>query len=372
MFSVVKTLSQASIITLLAACSSGGAPRQQASPGLLSPTPRTASTSVVESEEPWKFNGKPGKVIRTYHYRLFTTESDPVLISRLPGFMEAALSHYTSALGPLPSPEFKLDTFLMATRAQWTQLTQQLMGSQAASFLRIPRGGYASSGRAIYYDIGAQDTMAIASHEGWHQYTQRTFKDLLPVWLEEGVATYMEGHRWDGATPIFLPWSNLERFDQLRSAAASGTLFSLEDLLSASPQDLIDPPVTDPTRPAPPHRARDSALTYYAQIWALVHFLREAEGGRYSAHLTELLSDAANGRLSLTLSLQMPPVAAKNALASRRGPALFTAYFTPDLAAASAQYARFIDQVVRPGSRTPIVDGKSPVEAATAAGPSNP
>jgi hypothetical protein len=70
------------------------------------------------------------------------------------------------------------------------------MGSDAEVYLKIQRGGFAASGRAILYDIGPRDTFAIAAHEGWHQYTQKSFRAPLTVSFEEGLATYMEGFRW--------------------------------------------------------------------------------------------------------------------------------------------------------------------------------
>ena len=40
-------------------------------------------------------------------------------------------------------------------------------------------------------------------------------------------------------------------------------------------------------------------LTFYSQLWALAHFLMEGEGGRYAPSMRAIISDAAEGRLSL-------------------------------------------------------------------------
>ncbi len=308
---------------------------------------------TIESVEAWAYDGHPGRIIRTEHYRIYTTQDDPTLMSRLPAFVETALAQYRTALGPLPAPALKMDTFVMATRPQWARLTQQLMGDKADLYLRIPRGGYASGGRAVFFDLGGggQDTMSMAAHEGWHQYTQRTFRNTLPAWLEEGIATFMEGHRWDRATPVFLGWANLERFDQLRGAAAAGHILSLGDLLATSPQRIISGNEVQP----------ENALTYYAQVWVLTHFLREGAGGRYRKSLEVLVSDAQAGRLAMSLSVRTGRTDAGRALGTGTGPVLFAAYFNRDLNEAAGEYARFIEQVVRPGSRGPIVEGRSPI-----------
>ncbi len=318
----------------------------------VSPTTLSDQTKpVILSVDPWTYQNHPGRIVRTPYYRLFTTSDDPLLTQRLPAFLEDAMQHYTTGLGPLPHPKVRLDTFLMASRPQWVALTKQLMGKQAGTYLRIQRGGFAALGRGVFWNIGPRDTPAIAAHEGWHQYTQRTFAEPLPVWLEEGVATFMEGFRWDPARPekaIFLPWANVERFDQLRRAASHETLMTLPELLNASPQNLIN-------------TTTDGTLTYYAQLWALLHFLHEGEDGLYSTQLHTLLLDAANNRLERTLKTHFSSRRAARAIRTRRGPDVFTAYFTKDLDLAARQYHAFINQVAASGSKNLIVAGRSPI-----------
>ncbi len=324
---------------VLAGC--GGSPAApEASPGV-------RSTNEVLSVEPWEFNGRPGRIIRTHWHRIYTTETDPALTDRLPAFLERALDHYTTALGPLPRPPMKLDTFLMSTRPQWAELTWRLMGDQAPTFLRIQRGGFASGGRAVLWSIGPHDTLSIAAHEGWHQYTQRTFRDWLPVWLEEGVATYMEGFVTDPGDPfrpLFSGWANVERFDQLRQSSAQGELLPLGALLSSNPQELI-------------HATTTGTLTYYAQVWALVHFLHEERRDG----LRTLLADGAAGRMALALELRLGKAAAVEALRTRQGDAIYRVYFG-DPAADAPEYTRFIAKLVETGSRDRIVAGRSPFE----------
>lgn len=332
----------------LSACAGPARPSAPASPAVLEPgSPRT-----VLSSEPWIFNGEPGRVLRTGSYRIYTTETDPYLLDRLPAFLEAALEQYRTALGPLPAPPLTLDTFLMASRPQWSALTLQVMGDQAAPYLRIQRGGFAAGGRAMLWTIGRHDTLAIAAHEGWHQYTQRTFRQWLPVWLEEGIATFMEGFVSDPIDPdrpVFHGWANVERFDQLRAAGLRGEILALEELLAIQPQDLIA-------------RSSEGTLTYYAQVWALVHFLREGDGGRHREALQTLVSDAAEGRLQRALEIGMGAPEAARALDERRGSAVFRAYFGPDISPVSGRYAEYVSRIVTEGSRERIVAGRSPLQ----------
>jgi hypothetical protein len=342
-----------SLLTLaaiaLAGCASTGAERvaqdeappqnrHTASAGAIA-EPGGAMRAAVLRAEPWTYEGHRGQVVRTRHYRIFTTETDALLAGRLPGFLELALEHYRTAITPLPAPDLRLDAYLMDNRPQWARLAQRLLGDRAAPFLRIQRGGFATRGIGVYYDLGAFDTLAIAAHEGWHQYTQRVFRDGLPTWLEEGIASYMEGHRWAGATPVFLPWANMERYDQLRAAAAEDRLPSLAEFIVS--RGAIG-------------QAEEAGLDFYAQAWLVTHFLAsERRQG-----LTRLLTDAADGRLRRVVRAATRDRGAITAGADIQR-VLFEAYFG-DLAAAEAEYERFLTAVVAPGGRSDVAAGRPP------------
>jgi hypothetical protein len=306
------------------------------------------SAAVVVSEERWTFAGRDGSVIRTPHYRLFTTTRDERLRDRAPVFLEHALAHYRSSIVDLPAPPQKLDTYLMDNRPQWVLVTKRLMGDAAEEIEQIQRGGFASRGIGVYWDLGVYDTLAVAAHEGWHQYTQRTFRDPLPVWLEEGLAVYMEGHRWRVREPRFVPWANVERFDRLRELVRDDRLVPLPELLEMAPNDhLAD--------------TGGALLDFYAQVWALTHFLKEGSEGRYRVGLGRLLRDAQSGELRVALGARLGPGAGAAALASRRGPAVFEAYVDEDLASAGLAFEAFCRDVTRTGAREAIAVGRSPV-----------
>ncbi len=303
--------------------------------------------------ETWEFAGATGSIIRTANYRIHTTSDSEELLLRFPVFVEAALQHYRSIIVDLPAPDRRLDSFVFSDRPQWIAFTGQLMGDRASQYEQIRRGGYSTGGRAVFWDIGLFDTMAIAAHEGWHQYTQRTFKDSLPVWMEEGLGTFMEGHRWRGRVPEFLPWSNPERFDQLRRAYYRDQLIPLDKLLESRPEDMLGGRNTE-------------VLNYYAQVWALMQFLNEGEKGKYHERLQTMLLDAGKGQIRQRVSATMrkraqggsrPSMAEGNA-------ALFGVYFNDDLEAAQAEYLDFISQIVASGARQLMLQGRSPIGSA--------
>jgi hypothetical protein len=317
------------------------------SPGVVA-----APAKLVLSEEPWQFDASPGRVVRTPSYVLFTTLPKGQLADRMPAFLERALFHYTSEIADLPRPTEPMETFLFATRPQWNRKTQSVLGGDAGPFLRIDRGGFSFRGQGVYYDLGTiNDTLTIAGHEGWHQYVQTTFREPLPTWLDEGVATYMEGYRPspdDPALPIFMPWANMERYETLRFSLYRRRLLPLDELLRTSPQQLM---------------SRDdwAPLRYYAQVWALIHFLREGEAGKYEPALSAMLTDAAFGRASRVVEERLGRQAGSTYRTRRDGTLLFTAYVSPDLALVDTQFKAFMDQLAQRGVRTKISQGKSPI-----------
>jgi len=306
---------------------------------------------VVRRRDAWDFAGTEGVVIETAHFRVHSTAVGSAVLDRLPAFSEDALRAYRLRFAALPPPGGRMDTFLMQNRSEWELLTRHLMGERAEEFLRVRRGGFAANGRTVLYDTGMQQSLRLVGHEGWHQYTQRTFRDRLPAWLEEGMATQFEGFRWSAEAigrAEFLPWANLERFDVLRDAEAEGRLMPLVRVLSTTPSAQLG-------------RSDEAAIVYYAQLWALLRFLDEGEGGRHRPSLARVLEDAAEGTLETTIRRRLGLTREQARKPAVRGNALFAAYFDGGIRELSASYDRFLRELVKPGARNAVAAGRSPL-----------
>ena len=330
---------------LLSACAGGGA--QSGSPGVLG-APRA---EVAVSSSPWTFQGNPGMAYTSAHYRVLTTVNRAILTDRISRFAEASLARFGEAFPVLPEPHTGLEVFVLESRPEWERFVIEVFGPDGFDrYSGIERGGFTERGRSVLWDIGVQDTFAILAHEGWHQYEQVSMRDPLPAWLDEGIAVWAEGFRWDTYRPdepVFLPWANVERFDQLRRASARGGLMPLEQLLTERPQRLI-------------RVSAESTLTYYAQCWALVHYLRSDP--TYREALDRLLEDAAAGRVGDRVRARLGDRAARSASQRRTGTEVWRVYFGDDLEAEGVRYAAYLARVVEPGAKNQIVRGESPVE----------
>ena len=352
------------ILSVVLAASAVHGCRSSSSPSVAPAAPAAVKNDLRRTEpiiEPWSFAGKNGECIDIGTHRVHSTLRDPVIRERMQIFLPTALDHYRSALVPLPAPDEPIEVFLFGSRTEWLGYTRERLPQEAAMYEKIGRGGYTVEGDAVLYDIGRWDTFTIASHEGWHAYTQHVFRHSLPVWLEEGIACYMEGVRGgvDGAPPTFIPWRNFERFGELRDVVARNRLIPLEELVQGTPQDALA-------------NGRTTLLGYYAQVWALVHFLNEGEGGRYRRGLERLLSDAVEGRIAGTL-WESSRAGTRNerrmAIGRQVGPAVLREYFAEDLPRISAEYDAFVRAVVARGNGEKIWRGESPLKVISAATP---
>ncbi|MBG80070.1 MAG: hypothetical protein CMJ39_05075 [Phycisphaerae bacterium] len=278
-------ITMAITVGLLASCESGKP--VESTPLAISDDDRFNSDEVQTNQ--WSFLGIKGEQIRTRHWDIRTTMRSERFRSILPTFYEKALDRYQNAFGvELPPPDRSLETYLFSDRRQWKNKTRMILPDKAQSFEGIGRGGFTTNGIAVLYDIDGygwhRDTLALGSHEGWHQYVQVTFKDQLPTWLDEGIATTMEGFSWRRGGLSFLPAANRERWGRLRECVYEDRLIPLDMLLSAHPEGFLD-------------GRKQTLLDYYAQIWALARFLDEAEDGLYRDQIGNALLLAANGDL---------------------------------------------------------------------------
>ena len=347
------------LLVLLVGCVT----RSSTTPNRATPAASTQPGQVSETDAPiplertaWRFAGADGQIITTRHYQLYITLADPKVIDRLLVFAERGLTHYTSALADLPMPAGRLETYLFQDRKQWEAKTRQLLPTQAPTFLNLGRGGFTTRGRSVLYYIDrhgrTRDTFAILAHEGWHQYAQTTFRRQLPVWLEEGIATYMEGYLTDPDGRVeFRPWANRERYRTLRHAVRTETLIGLDEVITRTPQSFLEV-------------SKDQLLIYYSQVWALVHFLHEGRGEQYRPRLTQLLTDAAQGRVAAKRSTGNESNEGRRRAGTRRSrlaSMLVKQYFDAEFDTFEQQYTQFVHQVVAPGGYDRIAEGRSPL-----------
>lgn len=271
--------------------------------------------------EPWRYRGVEGRKVTTARYELFTTLRDEFLLSAMPELLEAAVDYFRELVPPAGDVEGeRMRVYLFADRGGWAEFTRGFTGPRAAEFLRITNGGYSERGVTVIQYVSHQTTFPIMAHEAFHQYVYHAVGRGIPAWVNEGMAVVCEGQRWSGERLVtFDPWHNPMRRNTLAEALAAGELFSLEELLATNAGRVVQLPSR-------------VVGTYYAQLWALMLFLREGGGGKYAAGTAAMLRSLAR-----EASATGPSV-----WAASPGEALFRRFITEDLAGFSTEFQEFV------------------------------
>jgi hypothetical protein len=267
---------------------------------------------ALEGVEVWEGDYGKGLKLTTAHYEIFTTLLEPLMLRRIPLFMESAYRGYN---GELPEPietTTKFTIYLFADREQWAAFTKSFAGEQADLFCKIKAGAYYLNGACVAYNIGRKRTFSALGHEGWHQFNSRCFKFRLPSWLDEGVAMLFESPRTEEGVFSFEPakgqldqtrlWragENTYRLDALKKTLktnrpkagstkpAFGGMIPLKELIAINPGEVL---ATNES---------EQVLAFYSQSYALVRFLREGSFGKHLDNYHQLLADGLKGNWPL-------------------------------------------------------------------------
>jgi hypothetical protein len=244
---------------------------------------REQNLSELESVEVWQNEYGPGLKLLTAHYEILTTLMEPLMLRRIPGFVESAYRAYNRQLPEAVETKTRFVIYLFADRAQWESFTRNFAGEQAEIFCRIQAGAYYHQNACVAYDIGPDRTFSVLGHEGWHQFNDRHFKFRLPSWLDEGVAMLFEAQSSGDGSFDFQPADNAYRLNALRKTLDANAMMPLEQLIATTPGDVL---ATDQT---------EAVMAFYSQSYALVRFLREAASGARLATYRRLLADGLHG-----------------------------------------------------------------------------
>lgn len=288
-----------------------------------------AIPEIQVTREPWTYHHLTGTQITTDHVEIYTTVGDQELLDYLPGFVEACYRQYTSLLPPPEGPNPRLQTHIFANPQQMAEFTRYKYPRRSDVYGRVGVGGFAEHGSCVtFYTTPRSYMLTTIAHEGLHQYFGSHFEQGIPAWLNEGLATYCEGFDLRRRQPVFTPRHNASRLNGLREALAADTLIPLTELLGTHAGEVI---VQAQSR---------KTATYYAQVWALVVFLRHGADGRYASKFEEMLADVAAGKL--TARARAAGITSEKPSATVTGGAVFRAYITDDLAGFEKQYRDFM------------------------------
>ena len=287
----------------------------------------------VTAVRAWSFDGHAGAVIETRHYSLRTTLLDPLVATRLAGFVEAAYRAYQQSL---PSPTERgerMTVYLLADRGQWESFTDTFAGSEAAIYKQIRKGAYCLRQTCVAYPIGIEQTLSALGHEGWHQFSAAHFVYRLPSWLDEGMATQFESYEVRQGRFMFRPDRNTMRLGGLKMAIERGGLIPLRALIELNPGQVLDDDNT--------------AAAFYSQVYALTRYFQEA--GSWGRQFRQMLKDGLTGSWPVDSATGRALEDRRAALTGRMNGELsrqlFTRYFPGDTGQMQGAYESYCRKI---------------------------
>jgi hypothetical protein len=284
---------------------------------------------VPVAVDKWQFGQREGKVLKTPHYLVHTTISDPQVLQRLPQVLEGAYAQYQSFAAATMSNSRPMKCYVFSRRGEWAEFTSKNTGADAAIYLQITRGGYTIGDWFVSYFVGENATYSVAAHEGWHQYVARHFKGRLPPFLEEGTACMFENVRFPSDLPRWDLSVNPNRTFGLRKAIDRQRLWSLEKLVAMHAGDVVQLP-------------GDRIEAFYSQNWAFARFLWEHDNAKYRPAFRKLLSETASGN---AYDPSGSPPRAANLWSPSSVKPMLEHYLGKPLAEIDAEYQQFIRKI---------------------------
>jgi hypothetical protein len=273
--------------------------------------------TVKVTEERWTFGDTQAKKLVTDHFDIHSTIADQEFERALPAFLEAAHQQYADLLPAPPNSTERLRTYVFNSREQWERFTKERFPRRFDLYRRIGTGGFAEGNLCVVYHTHRTYTLSVLAHEGMHQYFANHFNTPLPAWTNEGLACYCESFELSGGRPVFTPRRNTFRMNSLREALATGSILPLREMLSTDAGQVILQGQSRLTQ------------TYYAQVWALVVFMRHCGHRPYATGFERMLADIAGGELPRVA--QAAKIRSPSPGRTSFGEAVFRAYFTEDL-----------------------------------------
>ncbi|MHC4984710.1 MAG: DUF1570 domain-containing protein [Planctomycetota bacterium] len=122
-------------------------------------------------------------------------------------------------------------------------------------------------------------------HECFHQYAEYVIHREMPVWLNEGLATYFGSAVWtgDGFVTHVRPSEHVE---DLQERLANGQPIRFASLFAMPDEEWYATTAEDLER----------GRWQYTQAWSIIYFLLHAEDGRYAQGLSRHLNNVHRNR----------------------------------------------------------------------------
>ena len=208
------------------------------------------------------------------HYRVLS-DSSATAAMEIARKLEAALRLYNEYLHfDLDALDSQLRVRIFADKDDYDSYLNRLISETRSDFVYI---SYTDSNRSELVGFQREEEQFNPSllHYGFIQFLS-AFVPAAPLWIEEGMATYLEYSRYDPMTESFTWKANFAWLDSLKDLLASDEIvgeLTLRDLLLINKE-----------------QAQARIELFYPSAWGLVHFLLQSPDKSHNRILWESLA----------------------------------------------------------------------------------
>jgi len=218
-------------------------------------------------------------VIETPHY-VFHTDHEPKVAQLVASHQETLFRELYQRLGrtkPVAQIQRMQCRFFTTEAAYKKAMGERAEGSQGL-YTEAVIGAYGPPD-------SLEKLLGVFRHEGTHQFVSQFIGNTCPVWLNEGLAvyyqhsTFKDGRLTVGQVPKY-------RVRVLKKSLEDGDLLPLQRLFAMSYNEWN----------AAVRAGSPQARVQYTQAWSVVHFLSEADRGRYRTPMAQYMYYLARNR----------------------------------------------------------------------------
>jgi tetratricopeptide (TPR) repeat protein len=223
-----------------------------------------ALTSQEQSMESWS----------SKHYRVLS-DSSVTAAMEIARKLEAALSLYNEYLHyDLDLLESQLRVRIFSNKSDYDSYLNRLISETRSDFVYI---SYSDPNRSelVGFQREEKDFNPSLLHYGFIQFLS-AFVPAAPLWIEEGMATYLEYSQHDPMTESFSWKANFAWLDSLKKLLSSDEItgeLTLRNLLLINKE-----------------QAQNRIELFYPSAWGLVHFLLQSQERSHNRILWESLA----------------------------------------------------------------------------------
>ena len=208
------------------------------------------------------------------HYHVLS-DSSATAAMEVARKLEAALSLYNEYLHfDLESLDSQMRVRIFADKDDYDSYLNRLISETRSDFVYI---SYTDSNRSelVGFQRKEEDFNPSLLHYGFIQFLS-AYVPAAPLWIEEGMATYLEYSQYDPMTESFAWKANFAWLDSLKKLLASDDItgeLTLRDLLLINKE-----------------QAQARIELFYPSAWGLVHFLLQSPEKIHNRILWESLA----------------------------------------------------------------------------------